>query len=211
MAPPPGWPCSLPAKKLYWSISVRGSRSTQDTESSTLVSAAEVTWYHISHPRFQAGQPQGFKGRLHLCWNAAATVLALELPGGRLQATAWPGDTSSRVVSIFYQAKGSASGPLHWDCRQQNATFHCASNVTPVISSVTMTPGTDTFAAAAGSRSGCQSCHGPASEHLTWAENQLEPIPQATERREGFSASPSIAPAAEVESVPLAIARRSTR
>ncbi|WOD09910.1 tetratricopeptide repeat protein [Pseudomonas sp. NyZ704] len=124
----------------------------------------------------------------------------LEMPGGRVQAHGMAWDTQQQAWFHLYQDQTvDHHSPLHWTGAVQNANFMCIEcHATDFQRNYDAA--TDSFASrwqAPGV--GCQSCHGPASGHLTWAENHSASKPEQHNNSKGFSANPSIAPTAEVE------------
>ncbi|MBQ0743268.1 MAG: tetratricopeptide repeat protein [Pseudomonas sp.] len=134
----------------------------------------------------------------------------LEMPGGRLQAHGMAWDTQQQAWFHLYQGQAvDHHSRLHWTGALQNANFMCVEcHATDFQRHYDAA--TDSFASrwqAPGV--GCQSCHGPASNHLIWAKSQSTSDPVTPGRSTGFSASPSIAPAAEVEVCARCHSRRS--
>ncbi|PCC98388.1 tetratricopeptide repeat protein [Halopseudomonas pelagia] len=134
----------------------------------------------------------------------------LEMPGGRLQAHGMAWDTQQQAWFHLYQGQGvDHHSQLHWTGALQNANFMCVECHTTDFKR-NYDAGTDSFASRFQALGvGCQSCHGPASEHLTWAENNATTTPEQQSESKGFSTSPSIAPAAEVEVCARCHSRRS--
>lgn len=90
----------------------------------------------------------------------------LELPGGRLQALGAAWDTQQRRWFHLYPADGvDYRDSLHWSAPQQNANFMCIECHTTAYERrydpLTQRYGNHWQALGVG----CQSCHGPASEH----------------------------------------------
>lgn len=94
----------------------------------------------------------------------------LELPGGRLQALGAAWDVEKQAWFHLYPTQGvDYRDPLHWSGSQQNANFMCIECHTTGFER--------RFDSQTGQFSshwqalgvGCQSCHGPASNHLAWA------------------------------------------
>ncbi len=183
-----------------------GQQIDTDTESHQFLRRGDE--YHIRTPGSD-GQPQDFKVAYTFGLEPLQQYL-LELPGGRLQAHGMAWDNQQQAWFHLYQGEGVGhQDPLHWTAGQQNANFMCIECHTSDFKR-NYDPGTDTFASrwqAPGV--GCQSCHGPASEHLTWAESHSTANPRQQNDAKGFSASPSIAPAAEVEVCARCHSRRS--
>lgn len=94
----------------------------------------------------------------------------LELPGGRLQPLGVAWDTEQKQWFHLYPGQGiDASSPLHWSKTAQNANYMCIECHTTGFKRH-FDAEQNRFASrwhALGV--GCQSCHGPASEHLRWA------------------------------------------
>ncbi len=134
----------------------------------------------------------------------------LEMPGGRLQAHGMAWDTQQQAWFHLYQGQGvDHHSQLHWTGALQNANFMCVECHTTNFKR-NYDAGTDSFASRFQALGvGCQSCHGPASEHLSWAESNAATSPEQQSESSGFSASPSIAPAAEVEVCARCHSRRS--
>lgn len=98
----------------------------------------------------------------------------IELPDGRLQAHPAAWDVQAKRWFHLYDGNGVDSRhPLHWTKPQQNADFMCIEchttgfqrgydAATHTFESQWQAPGV-----------GCQSCHGPASNHLEWANGRL--------------------------------------
>jgi len=106
----------------------------------------------------------------------------VELPGGRLQALAVTWDTrpksagGQRWFRQYPNEKLDFRDELHWTQRSQNWNFMCADcHSSQVVKGYDV--GTNTFKTSWKEISvGCESCHGPGSAHLVWAEKRpLEP------------------------------------
>ncbi|WP_022963732.1 tetratricopeptide repeat protein [Halopseudomonas pelagia] len=148
------------------------------------------------------GQPADFKVAYTFGLEPLQQYL-LELPGGRLQAHGMAWDTQQQAWFHLYEGQGvDHQDRLHWTGNQQNANFMCIECHTSDFQRDYDAAG-DTFAShwkALGV--GCQSCHGPAAEHLDWAEKNsasATPMPKQQEGSMGFAASLAIAPAEEVQ------------
>ena len=94
----------------------------------------------------------------------------IELPGGRLQALGAAWDVEKKAWFHLYPTQGvDYRDPLHWSGSQQNANFMCIECHTTGFER-RFDSQTGQFTShwqALGV--GCQSCHGPASNHLAWA------------------------------------------
>jgi predicted CXXCH cytochrome family protein len=94
----------------------------------------------------------------------------LETGSGRLQALGVAWDTEKNRWMELYPGEGvDFKDPLHWSKPAQNANFMCVEcHTTGFKRGFKAT--TNTFSSHWNSLGvGCQSCHGPASRHLTWA------------------------------------------
>lgn len=95
----------------------------------------------------------------------------LAFPGGRLQAFTVVWDTEKKKwFSLHAGEKISARDELHWTKPAQNWNFMCAECHTTGLKR-NYDPASDSYNTkwqALGV--GCQSCHGPASQHLEWAQ-----------------------------------------
>jgi predicted CXXCH cytochrome family protein len=94
----------------------------------------------------------------------------LELPGGRLQAltVAWDA-RERRWFHLYPKEKTPAGDELHWTGRQHNWNFMCAD-----CHSTDVRKDYDAQANAFATKwaeisVGCESCHGPGSNHVAWA------------------------------------------
>lgn len=98
----------------------------------------------------------------------------IELPDGRLQAHPAAWDVLAKRWFHLYDGNGVDSmHPLHWTKPQQNADFMCIECHTTGFQRG-YDAATHTFDSqwqALGV--GCQGCHGPASNHLEWANGRL--------------------------------------
>lgn len=104
-------------------------------------------------------------------------------PGGRLQALtiAWDSRAASvggqRWFSLYPGQRFAPGDPLHWTGRYQNWNAMCAdchsSNLQKGYDSES-----DTFTTTWHEQNvGCQSCHGPAKEHVDWAQKAKPDAP----------------------------------
>jgi len=99
----------------------------------------------------------------------------IELPGGRLQALgiAWDARAKDqggqRWFHLYPDRVLKAGDPLHWTGIDQNWNFQCAyCHSTNLQKNYDASAGT--FRTTWSEMSvGCESCHGPAAKHLTWA------------------------------------------
>ncbi|MDB6143553.1 MAG: hypothetical protein JWP80_2597 [Pseudomonas sp.] len=94
----------------------------------------------------------------------------IEVPGGRLQALGVAWDTQKNRWFHLYPGQGvTFKNPLHWSKPAQNANFMCVECHTTGYKR-NFDPATNSFASQWNSLGvGCQSCHGPASNHVAWA------------------------------------------
>ncbi|RJG10550.1 hypothetical protein D3879_21385 [Pseudomonas cavernicola] len=99
----------------------------------------------------------------------------LELPGGRLQAhdTAWDVE-KQQWFHLYPEQQVDSRHPLHWSGSQQNANAMCIECHTSGFQRGfdADRPRFDSRWQALGV--GCQSCHGPASNHLQWARGERQ-------------------------------------
>lgn len=183
-----------------------GQQIASDAESSAFVRGDDA--FVIRTPDTN-GQSDDFKVAYTFGLEPLQQYL-LEMPGGRLQAHGMAWDTQQQAWFHLYQGQAvDHRSQLHWTSTLQNANFMCIECHTTDFKR-NYDADTDSFAShwqAPGV--GCQSCHGPASEHLNWAENHSTTNPQKQDSSKGFSTSPSIAPAAEVEVCARCHSRRS--
>jgi predicted CXXCH cytochrome family protein len=98
----------------------------------------------------------------------------IELPGGRLQALTIAWDTGAkRWFSLYPNEKIPAHDELHWTGRLQNWNFVCADCHSTNLRKNYDASG-DTFATAWSEiHVGCESCHGPGSNHIAWAAKRV--------------------------------------
>jgi predicted CXXCH cytochrome family protein len=120
------------------------------------------------------GQPADFKVAYTFGIEPLQQYL-LEMPGGRLQPLGVAWDTQKQLWFHLYPGEGiDAVDPLHWTKTAQNANYMCIECHTTGFQR-NFDAQKNAFAShwhALGV--GCQSCHGPASGHLAWAENGID-------------------------------------
>ncbi|MBD8472903.1 hypothetical protein IFT98_03230 [Pseudomonas sp. CFBP 8770] len=94
----------------------------------------------------------------------------LETSGGRLQALNVAWDTAKGGWFTIYPGQGvDFRDPLHWSKPGQNANFMCVECHTTGFKR-NFDASTNTFDSQWNSLGvGCQACHGPGSDHVTWA------------------------------------------
>ena len=100
----------------------------------------------------------------------------IELPGGRLQAFTLAWDTrpktsgGQRWFDLYPNEAHKAGDPLHWTGYQQNWNYMCADcHSTNLRKNYDVA--SNTFNTTWSEISvGCEACHGPASQHLLWAQ-----------------------------------------
>ena len=136
-----------------------------DVESTRFLRKGQDFWVNTPGPD---GQPADFK----VAYTFGLTPLQqylIELPGGRLQALGAAWDVEKQAWFHLYPQGVDHDDPLHWSGAQQNANFMCIECHTTGFER-RFDGKTGQFAShwqALGV--GCQSCHGPASNHLAWA------------------------------------------
>lgn len=117
-----------------------------------------------------AGKPEVFEVT-HTFGVEPLQQYLLALPGGRLQAFTLVWDTEKKKwFSLHAREKIDSQDELHWTKPAQNWNFMCAECHTTGLKR--------NYDAASNSYRtqwqalgvGCQSCHGPASQHLDWAQ-----------------------------------------
>lgn len=101
----------------------------------------------------------------------------IQLPRGRLQALsiAWDSRDQSaggqRWFHLYPEQKVDHKNPLHWTGPGQNWNFMCADCHSTNLQK-NYNPTSKTFDTSWSEIDvGCESCHGPASNHLEWAQN----------------------------------------
>lgn len=95
----------------------------------------------------------------------------IAIPGGRLQALGIAWDVNRKTwFHLHPKEQVSAADELHWTRPAQNANFMCAEcHVTNMKRNYNAVD--DTYKSTwLQTGVGCQSCHGPASAHLEWAQ-----------------------------------------
>lgn len=118
----------------------------------------------------------------------------IELPGGRLQALgiAWDArpkeDGGRRWYHLYPDRKLHGGDPLHWTGIDQNWNYQCAychsTNLQKNYNSATGEFKTTKSEISVG----CEACHGPASNHMTWA-TKSKGWDQYDEKTKGFALS----------------------
>ncbi|MBG12014.1 MAG: hypothetical protein CL553_02305 [Alcanivorax sp.] len=134
------------------------------------------------------GTPGDFPVAYTFGWAPLQQYL-LETENGRLQALGMAWDTERERWFALYPEAVNADHPLHWTQPTQNANTHCIECHTSDFQ-LGYDADQDRFDSQWGNLGvGCQACHGPASEHLTWARNPERPGPEADADLKGFSLS----------------------
>lgn len=131
---------------------------------------------YFVHTDGHAGLPADYEIRYTFGVSPLQQYL-IELPGGRLQALgiAWDArpkkQGGQRWYSLYPEQRLKAGDTLHWSGREQNWNFMCAScHSTGVRKNFDLA--TNTFKTIwAETNVACESCHGPGSSHVTWAQN----------------------------------------
>lgn len=98
------------------------------------------------------------------------------LPGGRLQALGLTWDTrpaaggGQRWIDLYPATAPRANDPMHWTGAEHNWNYMCADcHTTNFRKNYDMA--SDTYRSSWSELGvGCEACHGPASNHLSWAE-----------------------------------------
>lgn len=100
----------------------------------------------------------------------------LEAPGGRLQALGVAWDTEKNSWFHIYPGQGvDFKDPLHWSKPGQNANFMCVECHTTGFKR-NFDAASNSFDSQWNSLGvGCQACHGPASNHLSWSAKGRPP------------------------------------
>jgi len=100
----------------------------------------------------------------------------IEFPGGRLQALgiAWDSRTAAeggqRWFHLYPDGPMDTADPLHWTGREQTWNYQCAECHSTGLKKG-YDPASDSYHTAwAEIDVACESCHGPGSAHLAWAE-----------------------------------------
>ena len=121
----------------------------------------------------------------------------VELPGGRIQALPFAWDTrpkkdgGQRWFHLYPDEHIGQDDILHWTKLSQNWNHMCAECHSTAVRK-NYDAATDTFSTTFSEISvGCEACHGPAHEHVAWAEKGADP---ATPRK-GFAATAAKRPA----------------
>ena len=95
----------------------------------------------------------------------------IEFPGGRLQCLTVAWDTEQeRWYHLYPDERIVADDALHWTGRYQTWNHMCAyCNTTDLRKNYDAA--TDSYSTTwAELGAGCESCHGPGEEHVSWAE-----------------------------------------
>lgn len=97
----------------------------------------------------------------------------VEVPGGRLQALGVAWDTEQNRWFDLYPGQGvDFKDPLHWSKPGQNANYMCVECHTTGFKR-NFDVASNSFSSQWSSLGvGCQSCHGPASNHLLWTTDK---------------------------------------
>ena len=102
----------------------------------------------------------------------------IEFPDGRLQALSIAWDArpkergGQRWFHLYPKERITHKDPLHWTRLQQNWNFMCADCHSTNLKK-NYDAATDSFKSAWSEINvGCEACHGPASNHLAWAQKQ---------------------------------------
>lgn len=141
--------------------------------------------------------PDGRLGDFEIRYTFGITPLQqylIELPGGRVQALgiAWDArakaDGGQRWYHLYPNQQLKAGDPLHWTGIDQNWNYQCAwchsTNLQKNYDALSKSYQTTWSEISVG----CEACHGPASNHLTWATspNSADQRPQVAK---GFALS----------------------
>jgi predicted CXXCH cytochrome family protein len=135
-------------------------------ESTAFLRKGDEFWVNVTAAD---GQPADFKVAYTFGVSPLQQYL-LQLPDGRLQALGAAWDVEQKNWFHLYPDEGIGHrDPLHWSAPQQNANAMCIECHTTGFER-----GFDSQTSTFSSRwealgVGCQSCHGPASNHLLWA------------------------------------------
>ncbi|MCM2459321.1 tetratricopeptide repeat protein [Pseudomonas sp. CG7] len=155
----------------------------------TLKEGGETTRFYRKDSAFWVNTPgpDGKPADFRVAYTFGVTPLQqylLELPGGRLQALSVAWDVErGRWFHLYPGQNIDFKDELHWSKPQQNANFVCIECHTTGFKRNfnALTESYSSHWQALGV--GCQSCHGPASDHLKWASNQH------TDSKRGFDLS----------------------
>jgi predicted CXXCH cytochrome family protein len=113
----------------------------------------------------------------------------VSFPDGRLQALPWAWDARPKAEGgqkwfhVYGDQPIPPGDPLHWTGRQQTWNFMCAECHSTALNK-NYDAATNTYRTIFSEISiGCESCHGPAAGHLTWAARS----PRAQDPNQGFA------------------------
>lgn len=148
-----------------------------DFNNASLRTDTEITHFFRQNDEFWVRTPDAtgttkeYRVAYTFGWEPLQQYL-LEGEGGRLQALGAAWDTEQNQWFHLYDGQGvDAQHPLHWHQPAQNANTQCIECHTSgfQLGYDAMNDRFDTRWHNLGV--GCQSCHGPASEHLQWAQS----------------------------------------
>jgi predicted CXXCH cytochrome family protein len=138
-----------------------------ETETTRFFRRGQEFWVNAPD---DAGAPRDFKVA-YTFGVAPLQQYLLQTTGGALQPLGVAWDTEQQRWFHLYPGQGvDFKDPLHWSKPGQNANFMCIECHTTGFKR-NFDPDTATFSSTWNSLgAGCQSCHGPASNHLAWAK-----------------------------------------